>query len=78
MMLREVQRAERVHDDLAPLFHRVRGEFLEMPCLRLTLAQAARLWALDHSTSEKILAGLTSSGFLARTSEGAYARASKT
>lgn len=78
MTLREVQRAERVHDDMAPLFHRVRGEFLEMPCLRLTLAQAARLWALDRSTSEKILAGLTSSGFLARTPEGAYARASRT
>ena len=58
------------------LLARVQGEFLERPGLRLTVAQAARLWALDRTTSERILDGLTSTGFLARTSEGAYLRAS--
>ena len=76
MTLREVPRAESApHDDMA-LLHRVRSEFLEMPGLRLTPAQAARLWAIDRSISEQILNGLASSGFLARTAGGAYLRAS--
>ena len=69
--------ATAVHDDrVSHLFHRVRGEFLEMPGLRLTPAQAARLWALDRGTSEQILDGLTTAGFLLRTREGAYLLAS--
>jgi hypothetical protein len=55
---------------------RVRGEFLEMPGLRLTPQQASRLWAVDRVTSEFLLDRLTSSGFLARTREGAYLRTS--
>ena len=67
----------RTHDDgITSLVHRVRGEFLEMPGLRLTPAQAARLWALDQSTAERLLDGLTSAGFLLRTDAGAYLRAS--
>ena len=66
-----------VHEDgITPILHRVRSEFLEMPGLRLTPAQAARLWALDRATSERILDGLTAAGFLARNREGAYVRAS--
>jgi hypothetical protein len=77
MTLREIARTEwAMHDDMAPLVHRVRSEFLEMPGLRLTPAQAACLWALDRSMSEQILNGLASSGFLARTAGGAYLRAS--
>ncbi len=63
-------------DRVSRLLHRVRGEFLEMPGLRLTPAQAARLWALDRGTSEQILDGLTTAGFLLRTREGAYLLAS--
>jgi hypothetical protein len=58
------------------LLTRVRGEFLEMPGLRLTAAQAARLWALDRRTSERILDGLATAGFLLRNREGAYVLAS--
>jgi hypothetical protein len=77
MTLRALPWAERaLHDDMAPLLHRVRSEFLEMPGLSLTSVQAARLWALDRPMSEQILNGLASSGFLARTAEGAYLRAS--
>ena len=47
-----------------------------MPGLRLTSAQAARLWAVDHRTSEWILDGLTTAGFLLRNREGAYLLAS--
>jgi DNA-binding IclR family transcriptional regulator len=61
----------------ATLEDRVRGEFLEMPGLRLTPQQASRLWAVDRSTSERILNRLTSTGFLARTREGAYLRSAE-
>jgi hypothetical protein len=63
-------------DNFALLLHRVRNEFLEMPGLRLTPPQAARLWALDRGTSDRILEGLTAAGFLLRNREGAYLRAS--
>jgi hypothetical protein len=55
--------------------HRVRSEYLEMPGLRLTLAQAARFWSLDQSTCEKALDALVKARFLTLTSEGLYARA---
>jgi hypothetical protein len=61
-----------IDDSITPLFHRVRCEFLEMPGLRLTPAQAARLWALDRPTSNRILDGLATAGFLLRDSNGAY------
>jgi len=65
-----------LHEDgLTGLLTRIRGEFLEMPGLRLTSAQAARLWAVDRRTSEWILDGLTTAGFL-RNREGAYLLAS--
>jgi hypothetical protein len=60
----------------ATLEERIRGEFLEMPDLRLTPQQASRLWAVDRTTSEGVLIRLTSSGFLSRTREGAYLRSS--
>lgn len=56
------------------LAQRVRSEFLEMPGLRLTAAQAARLWALDYSSSERLLEHLAESGFLGRDRHGAYRR----
>ena len=69
--------AEHFHDEsITPLLHRIRSEFLEMPGLRLTAAQAARLWALDRPTSERVLDGLTVAGFLFKNREGAYLRAS--
>ena len=64
--------------DDAPLqlLERVRNEFLEMPGLRLTSKQAARLWAMDRTTSEQVLDGLVDLGFLGRSRNGAYLRAS--
>ena len=64
-------------DNIAPLLHRVRSEFLEMPGLRLTPSQAARLWSLDQGTSVRILDGLTATGFLSRNRNGAYLLASE-
>jgi DNA-binding IclR family transcriptional regulator len=43
-----------------------------MPGLRLTLAQAARLWQLDRSSCEALLLALVDEGFLTRTADGAF------
>jgi hypothetical protein len=34
---------------------RARGEFIEMPGLRLNAAQAARLWSCDATVSDAVL-----------------------
>jgi Fic family protein len=51
--------------------NRVRAEFIEMPGLKLTVAQAQRLWGLDRSTCERVISKLTASGFLVRTHDDA-------
>ncbi len=58
--------------DFVRLLEIVRGEYLEMPGLRLTKQQARRLWALDADTCEALLSTLEGSGFLRRTREGKY------
>jgi hypothetical protein len=56
------------------LLERIRGEYLEMPGLRLTLAQATRLWGLSPSIAGGLLDALAGDGFLARTAGGVYYR----
>ena len=56
------------------LLRRIRGEFREMPGLRLTSTQAARLWHLDVMTATTLLASLVDAQFLYRTPTGAYKR----
>lgn len=51
---------------------RARAEYLEMPGLRLTSAQAQRLWGLDRRTCDELLTELTSEHFLARTRDGSF------
>lgn len=58
--------------DFVRLLEIVRGEFLEMPGLRLTRKQAQRLWALDSDTCEAVLDTLEASRFLRHTREGEY------
>ena len=53
---------------------RVRGEFLEMPGLRLTPEQARRLWRLDELACDAVLGALVDARFLARTRDGAFVR----
>ena len=53
---------------------RIRGEFLEMPGLRLTRQQARRLWRLDEHACDEVLCTLVDSRFLARTRDGAFIR----
>ncbi len=56
------------------LVERVRCEFLEMPGLRLTMPQAARLWGLDQPSCEAVVDALVRCEFLQRTASGAVAR----
>jgi hypothetical protein len=54
------------------VLQRVQGEFLEMPGLRLTEAQARRLWNLDQTQCESLLHTLVQERFLFRTRDGAF------
>jgi len=56
------------------LLHRVHGEYMEMPGLRLTLAQACRLWNADPTASLDVLNRLVEEQFL-RLSGPHYVRA---
>lgn len=58
------------------LLQRIYGEYLEMPGLRLTHAQARRLWGLDERTCAEVLDCLTEDGFLYRRADGTFARRS--
>ena len=54
------------------LVARIQGEYREMPGLRLTVAEACRLWQLDASTCTAIVEALVVQGFLMRTRDGAF------
>ena len=56
------------------MLRRVQGEFLEMPGLRVTEAQARRLWGLDAATCSDVLSVLIDTSFLFRTRDGAFMR----
>lgn len=59
---------------LAVLIRQIRGEYLEMPGLRLTAAQGRRLWGLEAPACIEALDSLVASGFLRRTEAGQYVR----
>ena len=54
---------------------RIRSEFDEMPCTRLTPDQARAFFGLnDEAASRALLERLEEEGFLARTEQGEYMR----
>ena len=53
---------------------RVRGEFSEMPCLRVTVEQATLLLGLDQAATRWVLGCLEREGFLAVTPTGEFVR----
>jgi hypothetical protein len=59
--------------ELQTVIERVRGEFNEMPGLRLTPEQAARLWGLDLMACTEVLNRLVAASFL-RWSAGTVVR----
>lgn len=58
------------------LLTRIRGEYLEMPGLRLTFPQAQRLWGLERTDCKRVLDALVEAKFLCVNPDGTYARAS--
>ena len=56
------------------LVSRIRSEFLEMPGLQLTLAQAARLWDLEPRACRDVIEALVDSAFLRWTPRGTVIR----
>lgn len=56
------------------LLNRVRGEFIEMPGMRLKIDQAQRLWNLDRAMCESVLKSLVDAKFLGRFDDDLYAR----
>ena len=59
---------------LADAIRRAMGEFLEMPGLQLTEAQAARLWCLDSALCSRVLTALVDARFLVRTPKALFSR----
>ena len=59
---------------LDDVLRRVQGEYREMPGLRLTTAQAQRLWGLDRAACDALLGALVDAKFLFRTRDGAFMR----
>lgn len=60
--------------DHEAIVRRVRAEFVEMPGLKLTVNQAARLWGLDRAACEAVIESLTASAFIRRTPCGSIVR----
>jgi hypothetical protein len=69
------QRLRSAGPTFSTLLLRVQGEYHEMPGLKLTEAQARRLWNLDCHTCSLVLTTLLEQRFLRRTTSGTYVRA---
>jgi hypothetical protein len=61
--------------ELEDVVQRIRGEFREMPGLRLTPAEATKLWGLEHNTCRAVIDALVATAFLRWTSAGSVTRA---
>jgi hypothetical protein len=55
-------------------FERIRGEYREMPGMRLTLAQVERLSGVEISVCRLVLDDLVGTQFLSVRPDGSYAR----
>ena len=60
------------HEAMTPLAVRVRGEYREMPGLRLTVRQAARLFSVAPEVADAVLHELRRASILARSDDGAF------
>lgn len=61
------------HDDIGRLRRRVQVEYTELPGLRLTVRQAARLFGWPERVAEAVLDELHQSAVLTRSAHGSYA-----
>ena len=58
----------------ATLVDRVRGDFVEMPGLELSMPQAVRLWSLGPDDCRSVVDALVDAGFLVWTSRRTIVR----
>jgi hypothetical protein len=58
----------------ATIVDRVRGEFMEMPDLELTIPQAIRLWSLGADDCRYVIDALVDGGFLGWTARRTIVR----
>jgi Fic family protein len=63
------------NDSFSIALRRAQAEFLEMPGLQLTVAQAARLWHFDSALCTAVLTTLVEQRFLVETKHRSFARA---
>jgi hypothetical protein len=63
--------------ELEGIVSRIREEFREMPGLRLTPAQATRLWGLEDKTCAAVIDRLVASAYLRWTPAGSVTRADR-
>jgi len=68
-----IARAEAVVDCV----QRIRAEYLDLPGLSLTAAQAQRLWNVDSETCQIVLGMMVRETFLRRTHQAKYVRADR-
>lgn len=61
-----------LNGSFAELLRRIRGEYLEMPGLRLTAPQAQRLFGLDSETWDAVSGALLDAKFLSHTHNGVF------
>jgi hypothetical protein len=57
------------------ILNTIRGEYTEMPGMRLTRAQFRRLWHLEDEECERAIVTLTGTHFLCQDSQGRLYRA---
>jgi hypothetical protein len=61
--------------NLDTLVRRIQAEFLEMPGLRLTLAEATRFWGIDPAACGRVIDVLVDRDFLRWSATGTIGRA---
>ena len=66
---------EQAGDIFSIALRRAQAECLEMPGLKLTVAQAARLWHFDSALCTAVLSRLVEQRFLIETGTHSFARA---
>ncbi len=71
----DITRGSEPADAFAYALQRAQAEFMEMPGLQLTEAQAARLWSFDSALCSAVLTRLVESRFLIRTRNASFSRA---
>jgi predicted transcriptional regulator of viral defense system len=58
--------------ELEHLSQQVRGEYLEMPGMSLTVDQAMKMWGVSREICATLLDSLVDAGFLRRSQHGTY------